>query len=263
VAWGTTVVVLVLGIVGGIALWARGGGTSRRRSQCRVAFGTTRYVIDLEQAANATTISAVGKQLHMPDHAVTIALATALQESNLHNLPYGDRDSLGLFQQRPSQGWGTPAQIMNPRYAARAFFDALARVPGWQDTSVTRAAQRVQHSNAPQAYARWEPLARSLAIATTGEVPAGLTCQFPLTKSRTAPASPMPMMVLTFGPSPLRAPVSSTRGWTIASWLVAHAQQFRITSVRFGTRQWTPHGRWISIRTAGIGIQITQEPAAR
>jgi hypothetical protein len=263
VAWGTTVVVLVIGIVGGIAFWAIGGGKGRTPSQCGVAFGTTRYVIDLDQAANATTISAVGKQLGMPDHAVTIALATALQESNLHNLPYGDRDSLGLFQQRPSQGWGTPAQIMNPRYAATAFFDALARVPGWQDASVTRAAQGVQHSNAPQAYAQWEPLARSLAIATTGEVPAGFTCQFPVTRSKTTPASPMPTMVLTFGPSPLRAPVSATRGWTIASWLVAHAEQFRITSVRFAAREWTPHGKWTSIRNTGTGIQITQETATR
>jgi hypothetical protein len=258
-----TAVVLVIGIAGGIALWAVGGGKGRTTSQCRVAFGSTRYVIDLEQAANATTISAVGKQLRMPDHAVTIALATALQESNLHNLSYGDRDSLGLFQQRPSQGWGTPAQIMNPRYAATAFFDALARVPGWQETSVTRAAQEVQHSNAPQAYARWEPLARGLAIATTGEVPAGLTCEFPRTQSKAAPASPMPMMVLTFGPSPLRAPVSPTRGWTIASWLVAHAEQYRIASVRFAAREWTPRGKWMPIRTAGTGVQITQEAAAR
>jgi hypothetical protein len=251
------------GVVGGVALWARGGGKGRTPSECRVAFGTTPFVIDLDQAANATTISAVGKQLGMPDHAVTIALAAALQESNLHNLAYGDRDSLGLFQQRPSQGWGTPAEVMNPRYAASAFFDALARVPGWQNASVAHAAQEVQHSNAPQAYARWEPLARSLAIATTGEVPAGLTCQFAVSKSKAAPASPVPTMVLTFGPSPLGTAVSSTRGWTIASWLVAHAEQFRITSVRFGTREWTPHGSWTSIRTAGIGVEITQEPAAR
>ena len=121
--------------------------------RCRVDVGSSHYAMDLEQAANATTITAVAKQLGLPDHAVTIALATALQESKLHNLAYGDRDSLGLFQQRPSQGWGTRTQIMDPRYSSAAFFKALARVPGWETMSVTNAAQAVQHSNASQAYA--------------------------------------------------------------------------------------------------------------
>ena len=72
----------------------------------------------------------------------------ALQESGLHNLSYGDRDSLGLFQQRPSQGWGTPAQIMSPRHAAAAFYRRLSRIAGWQAMPVTEAAQTVQHSAA-------------------------------------------------------------------------------------------------------------------
>ena len=86
---------------------------------------TTTYTLDIDQAANSTTIAAVGKRLGLPDHAVTVALAAALQESRLHNLPYGDRDSLGLFQQRPSQGWGTATEILTPSYAAAAFFRAL------------------------------------------------------------------------------------------------------------------------------------------
>src|SRR5437762_2517033 len=118
---------------------------------CRVSTGAETYTLDIDQAANSTTIAAVGKRLGLPDHAVTIALAAALQESRLRNLAYGDRDSRGLFQQRPSQGWGTPAQVMTPRYAAAAFYEALARVPDWQTRSVTGAAQAVQRSGAPQA----------------------------------------------------------------------------------------------------------------
>jgi hypothetical protein len=258
VIWGTAVVVIVAIVAGGAAFWSLRGGQPRTPSLCRVTVGSPSYVIDPEQAANATTITVVGKQLGMPDHAVTIALATALQESKLHNLPYGDRDSLGLFQQRPSQGWGTPAQLMNPRYAATAFFNALARVPGWQTSSVTDAAQAVQHSNAPEAYAVSEPLARALAIATTGERPSGLTCEFPLTRSPTPPASPIPAMTRLLGPSALGTTVSPARGWMIASWLVGHAEQYRITSVRFGAREWTPRGTWTQIRATGTGVQITQ-----
>ena len=153
---------------------------------CRVASGATHYTLGFEQAANATTIAAVGKRLGLPDHAVTIALATALAESGLRNLDHGDRDSLGLFQQRPSQGWGTPTQVMTPSYAAAAFFDHLAHVESWQSLPVTVAAQSVQHSATPGAYAGFEHEARALAIALTGEIPAGLTCDASHTNSQPA-----------------------------------------------------------------------------
>jgi hypothetical protein len=259
---GTALVVLAAIVVGIGVIRVAFGAKSSIVSECRVIVGSSQYVIDPQQAANATTITAVGKRLGMPDHAVTIALATALQESKLHNLPFGDRDSLGLFQQRPSQGWGTRAQLMNPRYAAAAFFNALARVPGWQTRSVTSAAQAVQRSDAPQAYAFWEPLARTLAIATTGEAPAALACQFSLTRSNKVPSSPVPAMTRELGPSTLDTPVSPARGWTIASWLVSHAQQYRITSIRFAAQQWTQHGRWNPIRTNQPGVRITQTPPA-
>src|SRR5258708_24136433 len=135
---------------------------------CQASAAGSTYTLDIDQAANSTTIAAVGKRLGLPDHAVTIALAAALQESKLRNLNYGDRDSLGLFQQRPSQGWGTSAQIMTPSYAAGAFFHALTKVKDWQTLAITDAAQEVQRSGAPTAYASWEPEARTLAIALTG-----------------------------------------------------------------------------------------------
>ncbi len=248
-------------LIAAVAIWSALGKKTLTIATCRVTYRSSQYQIDLAQAGNATTIASVGKRLGMPDHAVTIALATALQESQLHNLSYGDRDSLGLFQQRPSQGWGTAAQVMRPAYAAAAFYEALARVPGWQTMSVTNAAQAVQHSNAPQAYALWEPLARTLAITTTGETPAGLACQFSLPHTRQVPVSPIPAMTKDLGPSTIGTPVSARRGWTIASWLVGHADQYRITSVSFAGRQWTPKGQWTASRTNARGVHMTQSPA--
>ena len=102
----------------------------------------------------------------LPQRAVIVALATALQESKLRNLNYGDSDSLGLFQQRPSQGWGTPTQIMTPTYAAGKFYDALLKVPNWQAIPLTQAADAVQHSAFPDAYRDWEPRATALACGT-------------------------------------------------------------------------------------------------
>ena len=95
----------------------------------------------------------------LPPRAAVIALATAQQESELLNLNWGDRDSLGLFQQRPSMGWGTPSQVRDPEYAARKFFRALQDVDGWEKLPLTVAAQKVQRSAFPWAYARWELMA--------------------------------------------------------------------------------------------------------
>ncbi len=129
-----------------------------------------------EMAANAKTIIRVGQSLGVPQYGLVIALAAAAQESGLRNLPYGDRDSLGLFQQRPSTGWGKPAQILDTTYAARLFFGGpsnpnlgytrgLLDIPNWQLKTVTQAAQAVQLSGYPDAYAKWETSARSWLAA--------------------------------------------------------------------------------------------------
>ncbi|MDN5857786.1 MAG: C40 family peptidase [Pseudonocardia sp.] len=122
-----------------------------------------------EQVANARTIVETGRAMNVPARGWTVALATALQESTLRNLNHGDRDSLGLFQQRPSMGWGTPAQIRDPAYAARRFYEGLLAVDGWEGLPVTVAAQRVQRSAFPEAYAKWESHAAALVTAL-GEV---------------------------------------------------------------------------------------------
>ena len=135
--------------------------------------------VDLEQAENAALISAISAQRGMPARAASIALATAYQESKLYNIDYGDRDSVGLFQQRPSQGWGTVAQLMDPVYATDAFFDALQDVDGYETMAITVAAQEVQRSAFPDAYADHEQDGRALASALTGNSPRALWCDVP------------------------------------------------------------------------------------
>ena len=132
--------------------------------------------LDLEQSRYAALITAVSVRRGMPARAATIALATAYQESDLRNVEFGDRDSLGLFQQRPSQGWGSRQQILDPYYAANAFYDALAKVDGYTAMPVTEAAQHVQRSAFPGAYADHEEDARVLASALTGNSRAAFWC---------------------------------------------------------------------------------------
>jgi hypothetical protein len=123
-----------------------------------------------EQTENAQTIvaAAVGRQL--PRRAAVIAVSTAIVESELRNVTYGDRDSLGLFQQRPSQGWGSPATVLNPALAANAFYDHLIAIPGWATMPPGTAAQAVQRSGFPERYAPAEPAAAAL-VATFWEGP--------------------------------------------------------------------------------------------
>ena len=117
--------------------------------------------------SNASVIVNVGRDLGVPDYGIVIALATAMQESSLRNIDWGDRDSLGLFQQRPSTGWGTAEQIMDPVFASKAFYGGpsnpnpgrtrgLLDYSGWQSMDLTDAAQKVQRSAYPEAYAKWE-----------------------------------------------------------------------------------------------------------
>ncbi|MEV4511545.1 M23 family metallopeptidase [Dactylosporangium sp. NPDC049525] len=123
---------------------------------------------DSAQVGNAATVISVGVQRQLPARAWVIAIATAMQESSLRNLSGGDRDSVGLFQQRPSQGWGTVEQLMDPVYAAGKFYDKLVTIPNWQTLPLTEAAQAVQISALPDAYARWEPDAVTIVQTLTG-----------------------------------------------------------------------------------------------
>jgi cell wall-associated NlpC family hydrolase len=150
-----------------------------------------------EQVPNAKTIQATGIAMDIPARGQVVALATALQESGLRNLTYGDRDSLGLFQQRPSQGWGTANEILDPVHASTKFYEGLKKAPGWQSLSVTQAAQAVQRSGFPEAYAKWEPLATALQQAIEPLLP------------KTGGASPSPSPS---GSGSTASPASSTTG---------------------------------------------------
>ena len=179
----------VVAVVAGPTLIHRYGDGLFSASRCTVTIDGALSTLTAEQADNAALIAATALRRGLPNHAVTVALATALQESDLRNLDYGDRDSLGLFQQRPSQGWGTAEQIQDPRFATNAFYDHLEEVPAWEGLPVTEAAQAVQRSGHPLGYADHEADARLWARALTGEVPFGaVTCSLPAGRADLAAA---------------------------------------------------------------------------
>jgi hypothetical protein len=223
--------------------------------------------LDTVQMANAATITAVGVRRGMPEQAVIVALATALQESKLENLDDGDRDSIGLFQQRPSQGWGTEEQIQDPRYAANKFYTALKKVKGYQKMRVTDAAQQVQRSAYPNAYQKWADESAVLARALTGRATGAVACTLtgsPALRGAAASAALMEGLKLDWGKSlkatteqaaGLTVAVSdASAGWRYAHWLVSHASDTGLERVRFGNLEWhAPDGTWQPI-AAGTGV---------
>ncbi|MER6613810.1 hypothetical protein [Streptomyces xantholiticus] len=272
---------VLLALIGYVVVqYVTGGGAARCVVRTAEGDGPS-YELTSEMAGNAATIAAVGTTRGMPERAVTIALATALQESALRNIEHGDRDSLGLFQQRPSQGWGTPEQILDPVYASGKFYEHLAEVPGYSRLPLTVAAQRVQRSGFPQAYAKHEPDATLLAAALTGRASATLTCR---TRSGGKPGDPAQVraeLTRAFGAGVLpkggsgrgrageagspevtvtvqapagaedaaggggsgqgggRADGAGRRGWELAHWAVARADELRVDEVSYGGRVWS------------------------
>lgn len=153
-------IVLVAAVTGGIASVLTGTSRLDCAPIGSPAAGVAGYRPD--QMTNATIIVALGKQMNIPEQGWVVAIAAAMTESGLRNLDHGDRDSLGLFQQRPSQGWGTPAQIMNPTYSATQFYRHLLALRGWQQMSVNDAAQAVERSGFPHSYTPHEQAARDV-----------------------------------------------------------------------------------------------------
>ncbi|MDR1387110.1 MAG: hypothetical protein LBJ44_05885 [Propionibacteriaceae bacterium] len=143
---------------------------------CRSIIGQQTAQLTPEQAANAALIAGVATQRGLAPRAVSIALTTAFQESGIRNLDYGDLDSLGLFQQRPAAGWGTPEQIMDPIYSTNKFYDAMVRVPNWADSDIGDVAQAVQISAYPDYYDKHVARARLLASALSGQTAAAWSC---------------------------------------------------------------------------------------
>jgi hypothetical protein len=254
-----TGVVVLLGVAGYFAYSTYQHATRFLISAgCQVGSGTNAVSLDTQQASIAATIAGVAANEGLPAHAVTIAYATALQESKLHNLDYGDRDSVGIFQQRPSEGWGTASELQDPVYATAKFFGALTKVSGWQQLPVDEAAQAVQHSADGSAYSQYDLMARAMAIGFTGQAAHAVWCW--------PGPGPQPARDLTaaqsglasaFGPAgagrsvtgistsgTVKAPAVAVRvepeqAWAVASWLVTHAQAYGISDVRYDGYQWT------------------------
>jgi len=250
------VAVAVVVVVAGVALLFRQGvGPLPTPEGCEAKVNGTDVQLSTEQAENAATISAIAVARGMPARAASIALATAMQESKLRNLDHGDRDSIGLFQQRPSQGWGTAQEIQNPYYATNRFYDELQKVDGYQSMRITEAAQRVQRSGFPEAYDGHAADARTLASALTGYSPAAFSCvvhdaggeradqvrhdvvrAFGATVGRVSTAAGGRTLDVAVGSA---SPLADQRGWAVASYLVAHAARLQIATVSFDRRVWS------------------------
>lgn len=265
-------VLVVIGVVVGLvavgvrALIARIQLPATLESRCDVA--NSPYSLSTDQAANAATITAVAVRRELPARAVTIALATALQESKLNNVEYGDRDSVGLFQQRPSQGWGSAGQILDPRYSAGKFYEALVKVPDWERMQLTVAAQAVQQSAHPTAYQQWEDQADVLAAAFTGAEPALLSCSFPEPTVAATPAKVLQLLGLELSHTRLAASTQvgelrPVAPWATVGWLVAKADRLGIEAVAHAGRRWTRTDGWrvdSAARADRIRFEVAQIP---
>jgi len=217
------------------------------------------------QAGIAATIAGVAQRRAMPPRAVTIAYATALQESKLTNLTSGDLDSIGVFQQRPSQGWGTTRQLENPVYATNKFFAALSRVQGYRGLPVYKAAQAVQHSADGYAYNQYATVAAHLASAFTGQRPHAVWCWYPGPAGKPRLSAASRALARAFGPLPVTRqadPAVAVRiprpagAWAVAAWLVAHAGSYGIRHVSYGGYQWRAGhtaGGWVAVTSAHQG----------
>jgi hypothetical protein len=231
--------------------------------------------LTVSQAGIAATIAGVAARHDLPIRAVTIAYAAALQESKLANLNYGDQDSLGVFQQRPSMGWGTPQEIMNPVYATGRFFAALVATPGYLRMPVYQAAQAVQRSADGYAYDQYATVGAQLATAFYGMQPHALSCYYasPTGKPRLTAADAA--LTSTFGT--LRSarvgdPAMGIRvqrpnvGWAVAAWLISHASSYGISNVRYLGYEWFAtqgSGNWIRQRAkaGSSSLSAAQAPA--
>jgi hypothetical protein len=251
------VVLIALGI-GYLAIGHR--MATQRPTACLAGSGAGALSLTVSQAGIAATIAGVASKRAMPSRAVAIAYAAALQESKLSNLPYGDRDSVGVFQQRPSEGWGTRQQIEDPVYASGRFLGALAAVPGYLHMPIDAAAQAVQHSADGTAYGQYAEVGTELARAFTGSQPHAVWCSYgsPVGKARlTAAARALTSAyghlpaTHTHDPSASLAVRTPRQGWSVAGWLVSHAASYGIAYVRFRGYEWHAASgpeHWVKLR---------------
>jgi hypothetical protein len=270
---------VVIAVLAAIGIWVAVTQFGKRLpaplviASCTVRTPSGSVSLSPAQMANAATIAAVGLRRQLPDRALVVALAAALQESKLENLAAGDRDSVGLFQQRPSQGWGTAEQIRDPRYAAGKFYSALVRVRGWEAMRVTDAAQRVQRSAFPEAYEKWATDSAVLAEGLAGRAPSALTCSGadePAVRGAEAARALGEGLKLDWGTVDavstaeivglVVAAANDQSGWQFAHWLVAHSWSTGVHRVQFGAHEWTAaSGKWRQVQVATVDRQVVAE----
>ncbi|MCD4852871.1 hypothetical protein LN996_18810 [Arthrobacter sp. AK01] len=266
------VAVLALALVAG-AIYAIVAVLQRSETlvteRCVAVVGSDSHELATDQTANASLISAISVQRGLPPRAASIALATAMQESRLRNINYGDEagpDSRGLFQQRPSQGWGTEAQVMDPVYATNAFYDGLVKVPGFETMEITQAAQAVQRSAFPRAYAQHEGMGRAFASALTGHSESSLDCELRMPDAAGDPAAVVDEITTAFGTQAatvqgrtVQLDVTGTQAWAVAHWAVANAKSLSITQVDVGGQTWNREKRngWQAAAAPSETVTVT------
>ncbi|MCL2471241.1 MAG: hypothetical protein FWF25_05815 [Propionibacteriaceae bacterium] len=220
--------------------------------RCEALVNGTTADLTQEQARNASIIAGIAAQRGLAPRAVSIALTTAFQESGIRNLDYGDLDSLGMFQQRPSQGWGTAQQVMDPYYSTGKFFDVMVTVDGWQSADIGAIAQSVQRSGFPDAYDQHVPQARVLASALSGQTPAAWSC---VVRNPSSPDPDQLLQALTqaYGsaiqtestpatedqPASITVTASTdTNAWSVGAFAQSWASQTGVSAVLVGQFSW-------------------------
>ncbi|MER5624156.1 hypothetical protein [Streptosporangium sp. NPDC002544] len=258
------VVVLVVAITAGLfTLLKRAKPFVDLGEGCRITTPEGSLDLDIAQAQVAAAIAAVAARKKLPERAAVIAYATAIQESKLENLRGGDRDSVGVFQQRPSQGWGKPSQLIDPVYASEKFFAALVKVKGYRKLPLHEAAQAVQRSADGSAYAQHEEDGKILAAAFTGRVPKAVHCWFPVPSGKSPrPDTGAAKSELTRALGAAFEAPSRRRGWLVAGWSIAHAKEFGLTRIRYDGQSWVSangHDGWKADPKVPAGkVEISQ-----
>ena len=240
-------VVLVAGVVV-VAGWLGVNHLVRAVSgeQCRVVASGSAFDWAPDQASNSAAITAIAVQREMPPRAASIAIATAMQESKVRNVRFGDRDSLGLFQQRPSQGWGTAEQILDPEYSTNKFYDELVEVEGYTEMEIADAAQAVQRSADGGAYAQHEGKARATASVLSGQTPSGIGCALRDPGQAGDAEAVAALLEKDFGlgstvdgSTVSLSTATEDLAWAVGSWAVARATDTGVVQVTVGDEQWT------------------------
>lgn len=241
-------ILVVLGIVAGATYTVFAKLRSELFSpSCTATAAGASVTFTPEQSANAALIAAISDKRDLPPRAASIAITTAIQESKLRNLNYGDRDSVGLFQQRPSMKvWGTREQILDPVHSTNGFYDALVKVDGYESMVITQVAQKVQKSAYPEAYADHEQEGRILASTLRGQSPAGFVCQLRPAETVVPAATvaadldtQLGVKATTDGSTLTVAAPSDELAWGAGQWAVARAEAYGIDRVQVGDRAWT------------------------